>query len=779
MASLQKALLRAMAFFVPLISIGVAAPSSGSAQPVSFQQQVRPVLEQRCIACHGCYDAPCQLKLESPEGLARGASQTPVYNGQRTSAATPSRLFIDAGSSGEWRNRGFFSVLEGSQTMDEGLLYQMLVLGQHQRFEPNSKLPEDIQLGLGRANVCPAPEDMADYAREHPLEGMPLGLPALSDREFDLLTRWLAQGAPLQATPVKLTLEEQSRIQAWEDWLNRDRPRQRLVARWVYEHLFLAHLYFDNHGPNRPRLFFSLVRSHTPPGEPIAPVATRRPNGDPGGPFWYRLRPITETIIHKTHITYALNDAKRERMESLFFDTPWELETLPDYDADARANPFETFQAIPARARYQIMLDDAEYFVRTFIRGPVCRGQIATDVIRDQFWAVFQDPDHDLYVDNADYQRQATPLLGLPGQHDDLISLGPQWFKYKHKRNRYLRERQQAYARHAPGGPTWETLWDGDGDNSNALLTIFRHHDSASVRRGLIGDLPLTTWVMDYPLFERTYYALVVNFDVFGSVSHQAQTRLYFDLIRNGAEQNMLRYLPAAARKPVLDDWYQHTGKLKLFISYASVDTDTPTGIDYGTSTPKQEFDGQLLTRFAHLNARPDPLNRCQDEHCALPGANGLEQRVQQALSVLASRRADDLPVIDHLPEASLLQVRGKDGDLAVYTLLRNRAHSNVAFMMGESLRYQPELDTVTIYPGVLASYPNFMFHLREGELEDFVRAMERAGDESGFERLVQRFGVRRTHPEFWHYFDDLGDYLREHEPTQAGVLDLNRYQNL
>ena len=29
-------------------------------------------------------------------------------------------------------------------------------------------------------------------------------------------------------------------------------------------------------------------------------------------------------------------------------------------------------------------------------------------------------------------------------------------------------------------------------------------------------------------------------------------------------------------RKPVLDDWYQKTGKLKLFISYASVDTDTP-----------------------------------------------------------------------------------------------------------------------------------------------------------------------------------------------------------
>ncbi|WP_346657193.1 fatty acid cis/trans isomerase [Pseudomonas sp. SWRI154] len=34
---------------------------------------------------------------------------------------------------------------------------------------------------------------------------------------------------------------------------------------------------------------------------------------------------------------------------------------------------------MPAQARYQFMLDNAENFVRTFIRGPVCRGQIATD----------------------------------------------------------------------------------------------------------------------------------------------------------------------------------------------------------------------------------------------------------------------------------------------------------------------------------------------------------------------------------------------------------------
>ena len=30
----------------------------------------------------------------------------------------------------------------------------------------------------------------------------------------------------------------------------------------------------------------------------------------------------------------------------------------------------------------------------TFIRGPVCKGQVALNVIQDHFWALFLDPDY-------------------------------------------------------------------------------------------------------------------------------------------------------------------------------------------------------------------------------------------------------------------------------------------------------------------------------------------------------------------------------------------------
>lgn len=60
-----------------------------------------------------------------------------------------------------------------------------------------------------------------------------------------------------------------------------------------------------------------------------------------------------------------------------------------------------------------------------------------------------------------------------------------------------------------------------------------------------------------------------------------------------------------------------------------------------------------------------------------------------------------------------------------------------------------------------------------------FVDAMERAPDAAALERVVERWGIRRSHPRFWQYFHDLSRYIQETDPMEAGVLDMNRYQNL
>ncbi|MCO6057369.1 fatty acid cis/trans isomerase [Pseudomonas sp. MOB-449] len=759
--------LRTLAYLLVLLMLWVRPTVAGE---LSYSRDVQPIFTHKCVACHACYDSPCQLNLGSAEGVARGASKLPVYDGGRTRAQDPTRLYFDAHGTEAWQRKGFHSVLEANGAQ-AALMARMLELGRSNPPEPNARLPADLDISINRQNQCPLPGEFDDYARKHAQAGMPFAVTGLSEAEHQTLQRWLAGGAKVDEQAVQPNAEEIRQIAEWEALLNAPGAREALVGRWLFEHLFLAHLYFEGGEPGH---FFQLVRSRTPSGQPIDPIATRRPNEDPGNTFYYRLWPIQGVIVHKTHITYPLSAAKMARVRALFYSGNWAVGEVPGYGAQRRANPFETFQAIPARARYQFMLDNAEYFVRTFIRGPVCRGQIATDVIRDNFWTLFQDPAHDLYITDAEYRERATPLLAMPGQFDDIGDLLGLWRTYRNKRNEYEALRMEAYA-DAPS-PSWAHIWTG---NDNALLSIFRQHDSASVRKGLIGEIPQTIWWMDYPLLERTYYQLVVNFDVFGNVSHQAQTRLYFDLIRNGAEVNFLRLMPAQARAGLLGDWYQRSGRVKLWMDYQSIDRYTPTALSLPEQDPKRAFAQELLTRYAGLNARPDPINRCSGARCFRPGIATELQEAEQAFSRLLSRPAAGLKVIDQLPEATLLRVELSDGRREVYSLLRNRAHSNVAFMLGEALRYQPGLDTLTLYPGVLSSYPNFIFNLEAGEAETFVNALEQAKDSVAFEKVVQRWGIRRSHPQFWFYFHDLAAYIRETEPVEAGELDMNRYENL
>ncbi|MDY7219034.1 fatty acid cis/trans isomerase [Denitrificimonas sp. JX-1] len=736
----------------------------------SYSQSIQPIFTHKCVACHACYDAPCQLNLGSGEGLERGASKDPTYNGGRTTAQPATRLFIDAQTPEGWRNKGFFDVLNAGQPQ-ASLIATMLELGHQRPFVPNSRLPDAVATGIKRQDQCPKPGEFAEFAHKHPHAGMPYGVTGLTDDEYHTVQQWLYNGAQIDWQPWRANDIEKEQISQWEAFLNQEGEREALVSRWLYEHLFIAHIHFQG---GDQKHFFRLVRSRTPSGIAVDEIASRRPNDAPGVRVYYRFVPIADAIVHKTHITYVMSPEKLAHVASLFFSEDWQLDQQPGYGVYSRSNPFVTFSAIPAKARYQFMLDDAEYFVRTFIRGPVCRGQVATDVIRDNFWTFFQAPEQDLYVTDADYREQVTPFLAVPGQFDELSSVLSFWSIYKKKRNAYEDLRRNRYQNTQP--PDWSHIWTG---NDQALLSIFRQHDSASVRKGLLGQIPQTMWLMDYPLLERTYYQLVVNFDVFGNVAHQAQTRLYFDLIRNGSEVNFLRLMPREERQDILSDWYQKSGKIKLWLDYTDIDTRTQSALGIGNDKSVKSFGEALLHRFSKINARPDPINRCQGAHCHREGLTVEAAAVEQSLSRLSARPAAGLKVVHHMPEASMVRVELSDGTREIYSILRHRAHSNVAFMMGESLRYQPGLDTLMIYPEVLSSYPNFIFNMRAKEVPTFVTALEQVKDEAGLRQAVEQWGVRRTHPQFWVYFHDLSEHIRERAPLEAGILDMNRYENL
>jgi hypothetical protein len=755
-------------------------------QTYSYHRDIKPILEEKCIACHACYDAPCQLKLTSSEGLLRGANKNAVYDPARLTPAEPTRLFIDATTPAQWREKGFTSVFneQGSRLEDNleySLLYKMITLGKEHPLTSGAPVPESIELGLKRKNECPLPDKFQDYARRKPEQGMPLAITGLSDHEYATLREWIREGAIIDERPVVPTTDEQRQIDEWERFFNRTPLRNQLVSRYLYEHFFLAHFYFEGlKGGN----FFELVRSSTPPGEAVRVIPTRRPNDDPGQPFYYRLRTIQGTIVHKTHITYALSPARMRRLETLFLTPQWDIATLPGYSSEDAINPFRTFASIPARGRYQFLLDTAQYTVMTFIRGPVCRGQVATDVIDDQFYVLFQDPDADLSVTNPDYLARVTPYLALTGESRGAIGTLVNLLKHKDDRNKYIRLRGEYYRQWQPGGPTLDDIWDGDGTNDNAALTVFRNYDNAMVTKGFVGAVSKTIWVMDYPMLERTYYELVVNYDVFGTAGHQAETRLYFDLIRSGAENNFLHFMPPGVRTAMRKSWYRGTlAQLKVTAVYEIVNEDLPVQIPYHTHDPKTEFVDLVSARLKALAGPVDVLNRCTaQEPCYRKGAGPAERRVDAALETLTSKRAsrEAMQFIDFMPDTAFLRIStGRPtGDLA-YTLIRNKSHTSVAFMLDEERRREPGKDTLTAYHGLLGSYPNFMFNVPLEEIDAFAGALHAARTREQFLDVVSTYGVSRSHPQIWENFHWFVDYMRRHAPIQAGVYDLNRFRKV
>lgn len=756
-----------------------------TAQAVHFNQTIQPIIENRCVVCHGCYDAPCQLKMESSAGIERGANKTKVYNGERLLTANVSDSLsklteLNTASLQPLRQQGFFPVLnERQQTAQANsqasLFYQMLALKKQHPLPDEPLLTKSFDVSLDRSQQCPTIEEFAQYKNNYPLGGMPYALPALSSKEHDQLTSWLSQGAIMPAT-VPPTSAEQQMITQWEQLLNGSSAKEQLIARYLFEHLYLANLYFDK----TRNSYFKLVRSSTPSGEKVSVITTRRPFDSPyvdgrtdasvassetnSPEIFYRLIKHNDTIIAKRHMPYPFGEAKFIRLTELFYQPNYQVDTLPDYQLANASNPFKTFQALPAKSRYQFLLDQAQFSIMNFIKGPVCRGQIALNVIEDNFWVFFLSPDNFDNYPSGDFIDANTDLLQLPaGTSDKTMSL-LYWRQYASRQQEYVKNKLAYIAELnlKPNDLNLNLIWSGEG-NPNASLTVFRHFDSASVLQGFVGPKPKTAWLISYPILERIHYLLVAGFDVYGNVGHQLKTRLYMDFLRMEAESNFISLLPKDQRKSIHEHWYRDTSAdIKDYIFSDDFYQLPETGINFKTNEPKEEL-YQLVAKHTS-NKQVNHYNLATLEK------SGTDKQI-------ANLRKLPNEHIALLPQVSYVMVA--DGaKQQVYSLITNSAHSNVAHLFSEENRRLPKEDSLAVLRGIVGTYPNAFFKVEQGQLAEFVNALTSIKTAQDYRKLKDNFAIRRTHPEFWSFADELHAWYKENQPDSTGLLDFNRLEN-
>ncbi|MCJ8294823.1 MAG: fatty acid cis/trans isomerase [Colwellia sp.] len=757
----------------------LSQPKATTAQAIHFNQQIQPIIENRCVVCHGCYDAPCQLKMESRAGIERGANKAIVYSGERLLTANISDSLsklteLNSESLTPLRQQGFFPVLNERQQIEQAntqasLIYQMLQLKKQHPLPNEALLNDSFDVSLDRSQQCPTIEEFEQYKSNFPLGGMPYALPGLSEQEHTKLTTWLAQGAIMPATTPPTSAEQQM-INRWEKLLNGTSAKEQLIARYLYEHLYLANLYFDKAQKN----YFKLVRSTTASGEKIAVITTRRPFDSPFADgrndalvnkpeVFYRLIKHNDTIIAKRHMPYPFGEDKLSRIKALFYQPSYTVNTLPDYQLKNAANPFKTFQALPAKSRYQFLLDQAQFSIMNFIKGPVCRGQIALNVIEDNFWVFFLNPNNFDNYPSDDFINANADLLQLPAATSDKAMSILYWRQYSQRQQDYVKNKV-AYVEklNLKNALNLDLIWSGDG-NPNASLTIFRHFDSASVLQGFIGPTPKTAWLISYPILERIHYLLVAGFDVYGNVGHQLKTRLYMDFLRMEAEGNFISLLPKNQRKAVHEYWYRDTSDaVKDYIFSDDFYQLPETGLNYQTNNPKKEL-FQFVASYTK-NSQVNPFNLT-----SLPLSAS-----DKLIADLASMPGTSVAL---LPQVSYVMVENGD-KLQAYSLINNSAHSNVAHLFSEQNRRLPAEDNLAILRGIVGTYPNAFFKVEQTQLAEFVASFIAIETEQDYRKHKDKFAIRRTNPQFWTFADKLHAWYKSNQASSAGLLDFNRLEN-
>jgi len=746
---------------------------------VSYLNDVAPIMDRRCVVCHSCYDAPCQLTLSSYEGISRGASKVSLYGSARTSAIPPTRLFYDAFSTEAWREKGFYSVTESQVRAPENnstLLELLNVKKNH------PKVVGKFYSGPGGLTCSKGIGELSSYLDKNPNNGMPLGFPPIADDAFNTVGRWLEQGArgpsPIEQEQLNTATGIASGgIKKWEAFFNQPDAKHMMTARYLYEHLFLAHLYFTD----SPGEFFRLVRSRTPAPEPIDVISTVLPYDDPGVErVYYRFRKIFSTIVYKTHVVFPLDDSRLERLNRIFIRPDWEQTPhVMSYEPALSANPFAVYRQIPALSRYNFLLDNALYHIRMFVRGPVCKGNIALDVIQDQFWVMFMDPEFDLSIKDPQFLVSQIDNLRLPTEMGvDAGVFDVLDYPYDDYAIDYYKARDRLYTKTYKKGLGYDAIWPGYVADDAPIMTVYRHYNSASVNKGILGNLPRTLWVIDYPLFERIYYNLVAGFDLFSDTASQLNIRRYMDRLRIEGESNFLDFMPKADRKPLFSSWYGVKDGQEI-VYYNPM--PMPTAIRFKTKDPKRELVTHVVEDVVlpSTNIQFDPINyyKAGEVYPPLPKVfkteadfvQGMRAILRPGIKLLEAKDGGDINL-------AFLRLRMPDGSSRIYSLVVNRWHTNVAHIFFEKSRLVPSKDQLNVLPFLVGAYPNFFYDV---SLEDLPAFFEM---QVNFQKKTVNFGVEneigvfRSNPLFWKKFDWFQSELFKQQPISAGIYDLTEY---
>ena len=722
----------------------------------------------------------------------------------------------------------------GAQT-SESLFYQFLLQGNENNktnFDRTKvRKLEQERYNLGKTQCVANSNEYSIWKNEHPEGGMPFGCPGLKRAseggyaagEFDIIENWLKKGAPgpnPQALAAHAMPKDPVTISKWESYLNNPSIKQKLVSRYLYEHLFRARIAFDT----VPGEFYEIVRASNAPGQfPVAEIVTEVPNDAPGNNpnsvFYYRLRKMTDLITIKDHLVWEANDRILDRIQYLFNNEQpqWTAATLPDYSS---RNPFLYFEQIPASIRYKFLMDNSKFILENLVRSPVCTGSYATFAMDDNFWVWFLKPDADATAQDSGPAAFSTADWDTvnDGYRVNTDFIRGEYSLIKHNEE-YLTITEKKTRQIRPNGFRVDDVWDGSclfdtktcapGKNRNAWLTALRHETNGSVIFGGEGGAPMSMFLYNFSNFERNFYSLSLNFKEWGGTNHKLLSWRDFMHSRIEAQDRFLSFLPEQQRTDVRRDWSSGMlGEVGVAIY-----PDRSLGKEQGWKEVRKSFLRLLPTSyfeenilagvrsgdpvFASINA-PDARStflssldifvqqRFQDYVGGPSAINSLQKtnNIPQKASTREELEAIMNSVTirygffnSRLPSVSYVRIMPQGW---IYSIIANRRYGARNFLTDTlwARKGQTDRDYATIYRGIVGDYPNIFFDIPLEKANEFFNGLLTIQTDTDWLALRSRFMVPKNSDAFWQTVDWYHNWIAQNMPVTGGIFDLREYDN-
>jgi len=198
-----------------------------------------------------------------------------------------------------------------------------------------------------------------------------------------------------------------------------------------------------------------------------------------------------------------------------------------------------------------------------------------------------------------------------------------------------------------------------------------------------------------------------------------------------------------------------------------------PSGIRFATPDPKREFVEHLITSGINKETAItfDRINylKSGEEYPAIPLTYEAPDDYLKGFRAISRPGTPFVALAnDHNANLAYMRIRLKNGKDVVATLVVNRWHNNVAFLLGEEKRMDPLKDNLEFLPGMIGSYPNLFIDIHQDAIPDFIDLMESFDASDASKARLAKYGINRSDERFWETYDWFQKRFDEDEPVRG-----------